>query len=56
MVRLIDGIFYLEAQEEDTLICTKLKKPYVSVQRLGELAKKVPSRRLCAAPGKTLSI
>ena len=37
----IDGIFYLEAQGEDTLIRTKRKKPYKSVQRLGELAKKL---------------
>ena len=39
----IDGIFYLEAQGEDTLIRTKRKKPYKSVQRLGELAKKLPT-------------
>jgi DNA-binding LytR/AlgR family response regulator len=39
----IDGIFYLEAQGEDTLIRTKRKKPYKSVQRLGELAKKLPA-------------
>ena len=38
----IDGIFYLEAQGESTLIRTKRKKPYKSVQRLGELAKKLP--------------
>jgi hypothetical protein len=29
----IDAIFYLEAQGEDTLIRTKRKKPYKSVQR-----------------------
>ena len=39
----IDGIFYLEAQGEKTLIRTKRKKPYKSVQRLGELAKKLPT-------------
>ena len=38
----IDGIFYLEAQGENTIIRTKRKKPYKSVQRLGELAKKLP--------------
>jgi DNA-binding LytR/AlgR family response regulator len=37
----IDGIFYLEARGDDTLIRTKRKKPYKSVQRLGELAKKL---------------
>jgi ABC-2 type transport system ATP-binding protein len=39
----IDGIFYLEAQGENTLIRTKRKKPYKSVQRLGELAKNLPT-------------
>ena len=39
----IDGIFYLEAQGENTLIRTKRKKTYKSVQRLGELAKKLPA-------------
>ena len=39
----IDGIFYLEARGEDTLIRTKRKKPYKSVHRLGELAKKLPA-------------
>jgi DNA-binding LytR/AlgR family response regulator len=39
----IDGIFYLEALGDDTLIRTKRKKPYKSVQRLGELAKKLPA-------------
>jgi DNA-binding LytR/AlgR family response regulator len=39
----IDGIFYLEAQGEKTLIRTRRKKPYKSVQRLGELAKKLPA-------------
>lgn len=38
----IDSIYYLEAQGDDTLIRTKRKKPYKSVQRLGELAKKLP--------------
>ena len=37
----IDGIFYLEAEGHDTLIRTKRKKPYKSVQRLSELAKKL---------------
>jgi DNA-binding LytR/AlgR family response regulator len=41
----IEGIFYLEARGHDTLIRTKRKKPYKSVQRLGELPKKL------AAPG-----
>jgi DNA-binding LytR/AlgR family response regulator len=39
----IDGIFYLEAQGENTLIRTRRKKPYKSVQRLGELEKKLPA-------------
>ncbi len=39
----IDSIFYLEAQGEDTLIRTKRKKAYKSIQRLGELAKKLPA-------------
>ncbi len=39
----IDGIFYLEAQGENTLIRTKRKKPYHSVQRLKELAPKLPT-------------
>ena len=39
----IDGIFYLEAQGENTLIRTRRKKPYKSIQRLGELAKKLPA-------------
>jgi two-component system LytT family response regulator len=39
----IEGIFYLEAQGEDTLIRTKRKKAYKSIQRLGELAKKLPA-------------
>ena len=39
----IEGIFYLEAKGHDTLIRTKRKKPYKSVQRLGELAKKLPA-------------
>ena len=39
----IDGIFYLEAQGENTMIRTKRKKPYKSFQRLGELAKKLPA-------------
>ena len=39
----IEGIFYLEAQGEDTLNRTKRKRPYKSIQRLGELAKKLPA-------------
>jgi DNA-binding LytR/AlgR family response regulator len=39
----IDAIFYLEARGDDTLIRTKRQKPYKSVQRLGDLAKKLPS-------------
>ena len=39
----IDGIFYLEAKEGDTLIRTKRKKTYRCVQRLHELAKKLPA-------------
>ena len=38
-----DGIFYLEAQGENTLIRTKRKRPYKSAQRLGELAIKLPA-------------
>ena len=37
----IDGIFYLEARGEKTLIRIRRKKPYQSVQRLGELAQKL---------------
>ena len=39
----IDSIFFLEAKEGDTVIQTRRKKPYRSVQRLHELAKKLPS-------------
>jgi DNA-binding LytR/AlgR family response regulator len=39
----IDGIFYLEARGENTLIRTRRKKPYKSVQRMGELANKLPA-------------
>ena len=39
----IDGIFYLESQGENTLIRTKRKKRYKSIQRIGELAKKLPT-------------
>ena len=38
----VEAIFYLEAQGDDTLIRTKRKKPYHSVQRLKELAGKLP--------------
>jgi DNA-binding LytR/AlgR family response regulator len=39
----VDAIFYLEAKEGDTLIRTRRSKPYRSVQRLHELAKKLPA-------------
>ncbi len=39
----VDAIFYLEAKEGDTLVRTKRKKPYRSIQRLHELAKKLPA-------------
>jgi len=39
----IEGIFYLEARRHDTLIQTRRKKTYHSVQRLGELEKKFPA-------------
>ena len=39
----IDSIFYLEASSGDTIIHTKRKKPYRSVQRLHEIAQKLPS-------------
>jgi DNA-binding LytR/AlgR family response regulator len=39
----IEGIFYLEAIGHDTLIRTKRKKPYQSVQRIPELARKLPA-------------
>ena len=39
----IDGIFYLEALGEKTMIRAQRKKSYKSVQRLGELAKKLPA-------------
>jgi DNA-binding LytR/AlgR family response regulator len=39
----IEGIFYLEAKGHDTLVRTRRKKPYHSVQRLGELAKRLPT-------------
>jgi DNA-binding LytR/AlgR family response regulator len=38
----IEGIFYLEARGHDTLIRTKRKKPYKSIQRIQELARKLP--------------
>ena len=38
----LEAIFYLEARQGDTLIRTKRKKPYRSVQRLKELAQKLP--------------
>jgi DNA-binding LytR/AlgR family response regulator len=38
----IEGIFYLEAVGHDTLIRTKRKKPYLFVQRIQELARKLP--------------
>jgi two-component system LytT family response regulator/two-component system response regulator LytT len=39
----IESIFYLEAKGHDTLIRTRRKRPYHSVQRLGQLAKKLPT-------------
>ena len=39
----IDAIFYLEAKEGDTLIRTRRKRPYRSVQRMHELAKRLPA-------------
>jgi DNA-binding LytR/AlgR family response regulator len=39
----IEGIFYLAAQGDDTLIRTKRKKLYKSVQQLGDLAKRLPA-------------
>ena len=39
----IESIFYLEAKGHDTLIRTRRKKPYHSVQRLGELARRLSS-------------
>ena len=39
----MEGIYYLEARGHDTLIRTKRKKPYISVQRLGDLASKLPA-------------
>lgn len=38
----VDAIFYLEAQGGDTVVRTKRKKPYHCVQRLNELARKLP--------------
>ncbi len=40
----VDGIFYLESKGHDTLIRTRRKKLYHSVQRIGELAKKLPAQ------------
>ena len=37
----IDGIFYIEAKGNDTLIRTRRKMPYKLIQRLGEQAKKL---------------
>jgi hypothetical protein len=57
-----DAIYYLEAQGDDTLIRTKRKKPYKSVQRLGDLAKKLPAPAFVrciasfVAPGGTLLV
>ena len=39
----IESIFYLEAKGHDTLIRTRRKRHYHSVQRLGELARKLPA-------------
>jgi DNA-binding LytR/AlgR family response regulator len=39
----IGSIFYLEAKGHDTLIRTRRKKPYRSVQRLAEFARRLPA-------------
>lgn len=39
----IDSIYYLEAQGECTMIRTKRKKTYLSVNRIGDLAKLLPA-------------
>jgi DNA-binding LytR/AlgR family response regulator len=39
----VDAIFYLEASEGDTFIRTRPKTPYRCVQRLHELAKRLPA-------------
>jgi hypothetical protein len=53
----VNAIFYLEAKKGDTLIQTRRKKPYRSVQRLQELVKKLPAPAfLCNAIGNTSSI
>lgn len=39
----MDRIYYLEAQREKTLIRTRRKKPYTSMQRLGDIQKKLPA-------------
>jgi DNA-binding LytR/AlgR family response regulator len=39
----IEGILYLEAKGHDTLIRTRRKKPYQSVQRIQALARKLPA-------------
>ena len=46
----IEGIFYLEAKGHDTLIRTRRKKLYHSVQRLAELEKKLPTPVFCSLP------
>jgi hypothetical protein len=38
----LDGFFYLEAKGHDTLIRTRRKNSCKSVQRISELAKKLP--------------
>ena len=38
----MDRVFYLEAQREKTLIRIRRKKPYISIQRLGDIEKVLP--------------
>ena len=38
----MEAIFYLEARGDDTLIRTRRKAPYLSVQRFKDLAAKLP--------------
>jgi len=39
----IEAIFYLEAKGDDTLIRTRRKEPYHSVQRIKDLADRLPA-------------
>ena len=38
----MDRVYYLEAQREKTVVRTRRKKVYISLQRLGEIEKKLP--------------